>query len=125
MKQIFLTQGKVTLVDDADFNFLNQFKWYAAKDRNTFYAIRSNYSNGKHTILMHHLIVGKPPKGMTTDHLDGNGLNNQRSNLKIKTNRQNQQNRKEHRDGKLPGTKFDKRAKNKPWSARIQINGQT
>lgn len=40
MKEIPLTKGKVALVDDADFDELNQYKWYASRGRNTFYACR-------------------------------------------------------------------------------------
>ena len=64
MKEIQLTQGQVALVDDADFERLNQFKWHAVKGRNTFYAYRhSPMINGeRHTIQMHHEVIGYPPK---------------------------------------------------------------
>jgi hypothetical protein len=89
MKKIKLTQGKVTLVDDEDFKYLNQFKWCARKHRNTYYACRkSKYSNNRN---MHRLIMNTPSY-LQVDHIDHNGLNNQKSNLRNCTNSQNQMN---------------------------------
>jgi hypothetical protein len=90
MKEIKLTQGKVALVDDEDFEYLNQFKWHAKKGCNTFYAKRSIKGS---TLSMHSLIM-KPPHGFEIDHKDLNGLNNQKDNLRICTRSQNQANRK-------------------------------
>jgi len=94
MKEILLTQGKVALVDDEDFESLNAFKWHAKKSHNAFYAMRNSPRiNGKrHHIRMHREIINTPD-GMETDHIDRNGLNNQRSNLRVVTNQQNQFNR--------------------------------
>jgi hypothetical protein len=103
-KEIQLTQDKVAIVDDADFEWLNQYKWYANKYRNTFYAVRRVYLGGgrKHErskmILMHREIL-KPPDGIDTDHKDGNGLNNQSGNLRNATKAQNAQNRRAHSRG--------------------------
>lgn len=88
MKYIELTQGKRALVDDEDYEWLNQWKWSFS----TGYALRKGpRANGQPTIWMHRLIMNTP-KGMKTDHCDRNGLNNQRSNLRICSNRQNTQN---------------------------------
>ena len=97
MKRIPLTQGKFAIVDDRDYEWLNQWKWYANRDRNTFYAVRNiKKKNGKQaTIRMHRLILGSK-KGQQTDHLNGNGLNNMRKNIRICTYAQNQWN--QHRD---------------------------
>ena len=92
MKYIPLTQGKVALVDDEDFEWLNQWKWQASKTRNKFYVIRAG---SKHIprVLMHRLILGlKKGDGIVSDHKDDNGLNNQRYNLRKCTNSQNHQN---------------------------------
>lgn len=91
MKEIQLTQGKVALVDDADFDYLNQWKWYAQKDRNTFYAVRRD---GKKRMKMHRVILGLDyDDKCVPDHIDLNGLNNQRYNLRIATKGQNSVNR--------------------------------
>ena len=94
MKEIKLTQGKVTLVDDEDYEWLNSFKWYAGKHRNTFYALRAIPSHHcrQKTQRMHMLIMGERKIGMIIDHKDGNGLNNQRSNTRFCTIAQNGRN---------------------------------
>lgn len=95
MKEIKLTRGFATLVDDEDFNVLNQHKWCAVPSGGeTFYAVRKEW-NGKgkqRAVWMHRLLINTPV-GMFTDHIDGNGLNNQKSNLRICTNSQNQFNK--------------------------------
>ncbi len=88
MKEIKLTQCKVALVDDNDFAWLNQWKWFAAKNKHNWHAQRGRAPS----LLMHRLILN-PPEGYQCDHINGDGLNNQRSNLRICTNSQNQQNR--------------------------------
>ena len=90
-KTIPLSQGKCALVDLGDYHRLAKHKWYAAKRRNTWYAVRNVHRNGKHTLVyMHIYLTGR--RG--TDHRDGDGLNNQRYNLRSATNRQNTQNRR-------------------------------
>lgn len=88
MKEIKLTQGKVALVDDADFDWLNQWKWYAFFSRGNWYAARGHCENGIQRIrFMHNLILNCPK--LKADHKDGNGLNNQRYNLRTATHLQN------------------------------------
>lgn len=93
MKKISLTQGKHALVDDEDFAELNKYKWCASKGVTTFYAIRtvSTKDIPKHKVWMHRELM-KTPKNLMTDHIDGDGLNNQKSNLRICTSAQNQAN---------------------------------
>lgn len=95
MKKISLSQGLFTQVSDEDFEALNEFKWYAQKRWNTFYAVRSiRLENGKRTtIRMHREILCLTDSKIQGDHQDRNGLNNQRDNLRIATNQQNQWNR--------------------------------
>lgn len=88
MKEIPLTQGKVALVDDADYEWLVQWKWYARKGRRTWYAIRG--INKKH-LSMHRELLGATT-GSVVDHKDGNGLNNQRDNIRLATYTQNRAN---------------------------------
>ena len=118
MKEIKLTQGKVALVDDDDFEYLNQWKWHARKDCNTYYARRTK---NRIPLYMHHDIIGKPIKGIVTDHIDGNGLNNQRYNLRHITHRQNGQNRHGKKTSQYVGVRL---FRNK-WESQITINGKS
>jgi HNH endonuclease len=89
VKTIPLTQGKVALVDDADYEVVSKFKWYALKSRHTFYAVRNfPKGNGKQGLIRLHrfLLPGHPE----IDHRDGDGLNNQRENLRPATRSQNE-----------------------------------
>jgi hypothetical protein len=85
MRIINLTNGKVALVDDDDYDNINQYRWTTKKNRNTFYAMRRIVVNGvRTTITMHREILGLPPgNGEITDHCDQDGLNNQKNNLRI------------------------------------------
>lgn len=102
MKEIPLTQGKVALVDDDDYKHINQWKWFAWRSKvNTYYARRSS-GKAPHqtTIHMHRVIMGVSGD-MEVDHIDGNGLNNQRSNLRVCTHKQNAGNKKLRSDNAL------------------------
>lgn len=90
MKTISLTQGFVATVDDEDYEALSRYRWKVLKVRGKLYACRSRKLSGRkyRTILMHRVIAGIPD-GLLTDHKDGNGLNNCRSNLRVANHSQN------------------------------------
>ena len=125
MKEIQLTQGKVALVDDDMYEYLNQWKWYANNMNGKFYAIRNHRENkGKQIkIAMHRLII-KPDKYMLIDHLDGNSLNNQKNNLRICTNSQNLMNRLIYINNKsgFKGVYWNKRSAK--WMAYISFDNK-
>jgi len=94
MREIQLTKGLVTLVDDEDYEFLSQWKWHAHKKRNLFYAARSEYrpsDQGNTRLSMHRILLSVGPR-VQVDHQNGNTLDNQRHNLRISTHSQNLQN---------------------------------
>jgi len=97
MKRIPLTQGKFAIVDDKNYEWLNQWKWYALKVGNTYYAAR--YGGGGHenpiVILMHRQILGlRKGDNNQTDHRNHNGLDNHKVNLRLCNCSQNAANRK-------------------------------
>lgn len=113
MKEITLTQDQVALVDDEDYNLLSQFNWHYADG----YA-RTHYINEKgqrRILLMHRLLMGMP-KGLV-DHINMNGLDNRRLNLRLATASQNMGNSKTHKRG------IYYKPQDKRWCAQIQTNG--
>jgi hypothetical protein len=89
MREIPLTQGKVALVDDADFEWLSQWKWHADTGGSGLWYARGGPSSGDY---MHRIILSAP-RGISVDHRDLDGLNNRRSNLRLATRNDNQHNR--------------------------------
>jgi hypothetical protein len=96
-----LTKGKVALVDDEDVPLVSGYAWYARQWEGRWY-VNASFGGRKNRtrISMHRLIMGFP-KGQLVDHANGDGLDNQRCNLRVATNAQNVANQK-----KRPGTRF-------------------
>lgn len=91
MKEIPLTQGKVALVDDDDFERVNQHKWYC----NHGYAYRSvNIGKKKYIKVAMHRFINNTPDELETDHINGNKLDNRKCNLRNCTAKQNKWNTK-------------------------------
>lgn len=125
MKTIPLTQGLCAMVDDVDCEYLSKFKWYALKNANAYYAVRNVYQPNDRQIKIHmHRVILECPDNFQVDHIDGNGLNNQKNNIRIVTSRQNHQNLHNIRSSKYPGVARNLNTTN-PWSALIKINGKT
>lgn len=122
MKIIWLTQGQFTLVDNEDYEFLSQWRWYAQKIRNAYYASRDDYTSSKRKkILMHRLLINTD---LFVDHRDRNGLNNQRDNLRIATASQNQRNRRSCKQSTSKYLGVFQEKGRKKWVASIGNNGQ-
>ncbi len=119
MKLIPLTQGKFAMVDDKDFEWLNQWKWYAHR-QNTFFYVRRGI-NSRIKILMHRIILNIQD-GLFVDHIDRNTLNNQRSNLRACTNSENQMNtiKPKNNTSGYKGVIFYKHGR--LWAAQIKVN---
>ena len=124
MKTIQLTRGMVAMVDDADYEWLSQYHWQAKPSKRTAYARRSGYPELGYCgcILMHRQILGAKP-GQFVDHIDGNGLNNQRSNLRLCALVDNQRRRFVHTSASgFRGVQHRPWLKSRPWSAHICVN---
>jgi hypothetical protein len=119
MKKIKLTQGKYTTVDDEDFVSLNKYKWYATKKFKTYYAVRSLKNGSK--IQMHRVILNTP-ENMETDHVDGDGLNNQKNNLRACTHSENQSNKSKYVNNTTGYKGLSWCERNKKWLVRISVN---
>ncbi|MCK9597706.1 MAG: AP2 domain-containing protein [Sphaerochaeta sp.] len=125
MREIKLTQGKVALIDDEDFERINAHRWYAHWDGHNWYALRHLPRNGGHgRIVSMHRTVLDPGNGFEVDHRDGNGLNNQRYNLRECVQAQNVMNRKQsYGASKFKGVTWNKH--NRKWKARISLNSKS
>lgn len=116
---------KEVMVDDVDYEDLSKYHWCIVKMPKTFYAVRYTCTNGKEkNVYMHRHIMREENKKLPIDHLDHNGINNQRSNLRRPINGQNQKNRQGQlgRSSKYVGVCWHK--KDKKWQAAIAVNGK-
>ena len=95
MKEILLTRGMVAIVDDEDFASLSVHRWYWMKVKvGTGYAVRNSkvsdgFSYNKRVRILMHTVVSGAPKHLETDHLNGNGLDNRRCNLRVCSHAEN------------------------------------
>lgn len=106
-----MTQGYVAIVDASDYDLVAAFKWYPLKGMHTVYARRCDGA------MMHRLILGLRPDERG-DHINGDGLDNRRANLRPCTQRQNSFNARSFR-GKYKGVKWEPR--HRKWRARILV----
>jgi hypothetical protein len=129
MNKIKLTQNQFTIVDYIDYRYLLQWKWYARKGKNgKFYAIRSDYSTGKHkTIYMHRVIAERMDLDLSCDidHKDRNSLNNLRGNLRSANRNGNSRNIgiPKHNTSGYKGVAWYK--KTGKWLANITVDNKT
>jgi hypothetical protein len=124
-RHIPLTKGKFAVVDPDDFETLSKCKWHVTKNGNTFYAKR-NAPTRKNTtpIYMHRCIIKVPP-GYVVDHINHNGLDNRKANLRPATRAQNNRHSKKRRNtrSKYKGVSFYSREK--CFVAKITTDGNT
>lgn len=117
-QQIQLSQGKFATVDDEDFEWLSRCKWsFDPKG----YAVRAQRTEGKTVMLYMHRAILNASGPCVVDHVDGDGLNNQRANLRIATVAQNVHNTRPRKRSKTSGYKGVSRfRKTGKWQASIK-----
>lgn len=123
-REIPLTRGLVALVDEADYGLVTSAgRWCADPSHKTFYARKNLYRPGQKLkpLMMHTLITG----WRLVDHINGNGLDNRRANLRQATYTQNAANKQRYRNN-TSGFKGVMRnsGRGKPWSAAIKVDGR-
>lgn len=125
--EIPLTRGKVALIDEADHGLASQWKWFAHKRRDHFYAATNLPAEGGQrggTLSLHVLLLGpRPGPGYVADHINRDTLDNRRVNLRWVTRAQNKANAKRHRNA---GSRFKgvHRLRSGAWMARITVAGR-
>lgn len=124
MKEIKLRNGFVAMVDDEDYDDLNKFKWYAHRSNSrTFIARRTVWIDGcSHELSMHRAIM-KPPSYLQVDHINHNGLDNRRCNLRNCTQAENLRNKMASGRSKYLGVAYC--GSGRYIRARIYTNGKS
>ncbi len=133
MKKIPLTQNKYVIIDDEDYEWFSQYKWFAVRNKNTFYVIRhitiqsgnksKNIKRKRETIYLHREIIGKSLKiDEEIHHINDNGLDNRKKNLIIVTRSQHIHTRKKRKGciSQYKGVSWSKG--NQKWHAQIKIS---
>ena len=125
MKKITLSRGLFALVDDEDYEFLNQWKWYASYNKGTksFYVVRNiTLSDGTRKSLRMHRLILNCPDDMVVDHIHHDTLDNRRAHIRIVTHAMNLINRGKpiHNTSGYKGVTWH--SSRGTWHARININ---
>lgn len=118
MKEIILSGGQTAIVDDADYELVSAHKWKL--DSTGRYVVRNLR---KRTLYMHRMLL-KAPTGLDVDHINGNGLDNRRENLRLATHAQNQCNQKIRTDNSSGYKGVRWHSGDRRWRARITFQGR-
>ena len=126
VKKICLSQGKSALVDSDHYEMLSKWKWCF---HHTGYAVRTiktklPYGRRKSHMVFMHRVVNGTPKGMYTDHINGDKLDNRKGNLRSATKAQSSMNTSPHKksSSRHKGVVFHKKLGK--WQSQIRINGK-
>ena len=121
---VTLTRGYEAVIDAADVLLVGGWNWFALVRPHTVYAYRTDCSSlKKRTVMLHRVIAGEP-EALEVDHIDCDGLNNRRSNLRAATRAQNMHNMRtpKRNTSGFKGVGFDRLSGQ--WRAYIKINGK-
>lgn len=127
-KRIALTRGFFALVDDEDYERVAQFRWCVQSSRKgNPYVVRGVNAGGtRRSMLMHRFIMGVDgePATLTVDHINGDPLDNRRSNLRLCTNKENLWNQSARKGGtsEYRGVSWNRRVRK--WTAFIGVDGK-
>ncbi|QDX93603.1 hypothetical protein EEL30_15635 [Brevibacillus laterosporus] len=123
-REIPLTKGEVAIVDDLDYELLSRYKWHYVSSGYAGRSIHHRDTIARSFVLMHRKIVGAPV-GKVVDHINGNKLDNRRSNLRIVDQTKNQANRQQlNRNNKsgFRGVSWSKAAGK--WESSVMFLGK-
>lgn len=122
MRFVALTRGQVALVDDEDFEAVSRHRWHARVSGSLFYAQRTTPRPHKTEVSMHREIMSAV-RGQEIDHINRDGLDNRKANLRFVTRQQNNANMR----GRVGTSQFKGvcwSAYHHKWQAQIRRNGR-
>lgn len=118
--RIRLNRGDTLIIDERDYLSINKYSWTS----NNGYVFRTKFDNGSAKRIYIHRHLTKAPDGMVVDHINGNPLDNRRSNLRVCTHKENSRNRKKPNSGLL--SKFKGvRPRENGFEANVSTEGKT
>ena len=123
--QIELTQGKVAIIDDADWDLVSGYRWYAMCVIGRLWYARTDIRRPdckRSALMIHRLILGITDRKVHVDHIDGDGLNNRRSNLRACSHSENLRNHGANANNKSGFKGVSWREDRGKWRARIKVN---
>jgi len=118
---IRLRGGAMTYLDDADYDRAQAYRWH--KTSNGYVAGSVVEQGARKRVYLHRWLLDAQP-GQLVDHIDGNPLNNRRSNLRLATRSQNQANRRRNRSSRSRYKGVTWHTRQQRWMARLQVNGR-
>lgn len=114
---------RIILIDKTDWKLVSQYRWHVVNWHGILYAITNVMVDGKqNTIKMHRLIL-KAPRHLQVDHINKNGLDNRRHNIRLCTASQNRYNQKQRKDSSHPFKGIGRWRKR--WAAFIRKDGKS
>lgn len=123
MREILLSKGRKAIIDDQDYEKVSEYNWYVQENKTGIIYAKANDRKNGTTLFMHRLILNIP-KGTIIDHVDGDGCNNTRTNLRVCTKQQNAFHSKKMRGcySKFKGVSID--SNGKCWRSFIKVDGK-
>ena len=118
-----LPNGNVCFIDELDLPIMAQFRWRSVFIAGITYVVTNVRKGDRRVTAYLHRIIMRPPPGVHIDHIDHDGLNNQRSNLRLCSRSENMRNQVKRRRATSSRFKGVSRAGHR-WCAQLEIDGK-
>lgn len=121
--RISLSKGKFAIISECDYELVSQIEWHAKRDGRRYYACGWVGPHESRKLVKLHRFILNPPDDMEVDHINGNGLDCRRENMRVCTKTQNMRNRRKFK-GVSRYKGVDWYGRSNKWRARIRVNGK-